>query len=156
MTSEVLHQAAAEMFIEILLGSGSARFRAEGCSMLPAVLPGDLLQIERTPFTEIELGDIVLFRNGSRLFLHRVFERQVTRLITRGDALKSPDAPVDEQSYLGRLATIERNDRILTPSRTTSWFAAILKRSDLAIRALLTLRQMKQRFTPGAEIAEAR
>jgi hypothetical protein len=86
--------------------------------MVPSILPGDLVLIQRASPHEISPGEVVLFLQEGRLFVHRVVDRKVVAtagrsekscLITRGDRLRHEDPPVTEPELLGRLVSIERD-----------------------------------------------
>src|ERR1700758_403813 len=74
------HALKCELAGEVLRSSGKLRLRVTGCSMLPAVWPGDTLFVERTTRESVEEGDIVLYERDRRFFVHRVVRK------TRADA----------------------------------------------------------------------
>ena len=135
-----------ELAAEVLRSWGRLRLRATGASMLPAVWPGDILSVRSHDAAEALPGDIVLFGREGRLVAHRVVERTIHQgvpyWITRGDTLDHHDPQVSSHELLGRITSIQRGSRRLTPhqsvaSRFASW---ILCRSELATRLLLRLR----------------
>jgi hypothetical protein len=88
--------------------------------MVPSILPGDLVLIQRASLHEISPGEVVLFLQKGRLFVHRVVDRKIVAtagqleescLITRGDRLRHEDPPVTEPELLGRLVSIERDNQ---------------------------------------------
>ena len=107
---------------EVVRAFGEVRLRVFGTSMVPSILPGDLVLIQRASLDEISPGEVVLFFQKGRLFVHRVVERKVLAasgrpeescLITRGDRLRHEDPPVTSSELLGRVVSIERDDRIV-------------------------------------------
>jgi signal peptidase I len=105
---------------EVVLTFGELRLRVFGTSMVPSILPGDFVSIHRAGLNEISPGEIVLFRQLDRLFVHRVVDRKVMAaaagaegpcLITRGDRLRHNDLPVTSSELLGRVISIQRGDR---------------------------------------------
>ena len=98
-----------ELTAETLRYSGSARVCVQGSSMLPSIRPGDEIELHSTSMEKIKTGDVVAYRRGERLFVHRV--AGVDPLITRGDTLPQADAPVSESEFLGRVATVTRNGK---------------------------------------------
>ncbi len=105
---------------EIVLTFGELRLRVFGTSMVPSILPGDFVSIHRAGLNEISPGEIILFRQLDRLFVHRVVDRKVMAaaagaqgpcLITRGDRLRHNDPPVTSSELLGRVTAIQRGDR---------------------------------------------
>jgi hypothetical protein len=122
------------LFEETLRASGSARLRVQGSSMLPAICPGDELEIQSCDSSQCEIGDVVAFSRDGRLFVHRVIGRDSGgNLLTQGDALLASDAPVCADEHLGKVAGVER-DRQAVPMRT-SWLqraaAALFRRSRI-------------------------
>ena len=146
---------------EVLLTSGHLRLRAMGTSMLPAIWPGDELVIHRAAIDEFRRGEHVLFMRGGSLFVHRVIGRSgslsAPALLTRGDAMPAPDAPVTREEVLGRVVEIRRIGRPIHPRGTRFLSRAIgmsLNRSDRLRGLALRLHQVRSRLhrTP----AEAR
>jgi len=113
-------ESACGLAEEIVRSFGEVRLRVFGTSMAPSILPGDLILIRRASLQEISPGDVVLFLQKGRLFVHRVVDRKVAAtaecpeescLITRGDRLRHEDPPVSSSELLGRVVSIERNTR---------------------------------------------
>jgi hypothetical protein len=111
--------------------------------MLPAIWPGDVLEVHRESPAKIFAGDVVVFRREGRFLAHRVVEKlggtDGTVLITRGDRLEQADPPVSPEELLGRVIWVRRGHRRLRP-RLTLWGRAaswVLRRSEFCTRALL-------------------
>lgn len=126
---------------EVVRNFGEVRLRVFGTSMVPSVLPGDLVLIHRADVEEISIGEIVLFLQMGRLFVHRVVDRKAmtfadgreeTFLITRGDRQRNNDSPVSSSELLGRVVSIEREHRQvdLLPNGTNQFIARLLRSSD--------------------------
>src|SRR5580700_9072625 len=93
-------ESACGLAGDVVRTFGVVRLRVFGTSMAPAILPGDLLSIERASLNEISMGDVVLFQQRGRFFVHRVVDckrtavagtHEKTCLITRGDRLGHDD-----------------------------------------------------------------
>jgi hypothetical protein len=126
------HSSLVSLFEQTLRVSGSASLRVQGSSMLPAICPGDEVEIQSCNSGECEIGDVVAFSRGGRLFVHRVIGRDSGgNLLTQGDAILAPDAPVCADEYLGRVAGLERDGQAV-PIKI-SWLqraaAALFRRS---------------------------
>lgn len=125
--------------------------------MLPAVLPGDELIVEKRGIAQLHPGEVVLFTRGGRLCAHRVIAKEGSRLITRGDAMSRPDEPVAECEVLGRVEAINRGTSLvsLTPS-VPSWcnrtLSAVLRHSEASTKALLWM-LARRRFFSGDQYA---
>jgi len=100
---------------ELLRAAGSVQLAAFGYSMLPTLWPGDVLNVQTRSYAQVEAGQIILFAREGRFFIHRVLQKTDTDaerfLITRGDALPGPDAPVQPDEVLGRVMTVRRKGR---------------------------------------------
>jgi hypothetical protein len=117
------------------------RFRATGRSMLPTIHDGDGIVVESIDSGAIRTGDILLYRSPRGLLAHRVVEisrdasfvkrssspqSDASRFtlhdspfaphcfITRGDASRSSDDPVQPDQIIGRVVAVERQG-ILNP-----------------------------------------
>jgi len=105
---------------EVVRTFGEVRLRVFGTSMVPSIIPGDLISIHRASLNNISPGEVVLFLRTGRLFVHRVVDRKLVAtadspgescLITRGDRLRQDDPPVSSSELLGRVVYIERDNR---------------------------------------------
>lgn len=110
----------AELAAEILNASGSVRSVARGASMLPAIFPGDTLEIHARSFGEVRTGDVVLAKNEDLLYTHRVVREELRCgkrvLITRGDAVRFDDQQiVSEDEFLGCVEIVVRRGRRFRP-----------------------------------------
>ncbi|MFN2156547.1 MAG: signal peptidase I [Anaerolineae bacterium] len=83
-----------------------------GASMYPTIRDGDVVQVRPVKAGEIGIGDIFLFRNSGRLFVHRLVakSRQGDRLllIAKGDANPRPDKQVEHLDVLGKIVEVRR------------------------------------------------
>jgi hypothetical protein len=80
--------------------------------MYPTIRDGDVVQVRPVKAGEIGIGDIFLFRNSGRLFVHRLVakSRQGDRLllIAKGDANPRPDKQVEHLDVLGKIVEVRR------------------------------------------------
>jgi signal peptidase I len=118
---------------------GRVRIRVLGTSMAPAILPGDVLSVERADAAQVSPGEIVVFARPGRIVAHRVVAKRSEPggvLVTQGDRLRREDAPVSGDELIGRVTEVERRGaRIGVPSGTSMrWriFCRFLRFSDLA------------------------
>lgn len=81
--------------------------------MFPWIRPGDLVFVRRCEFSMVKPGDVILFEQGERYFVHRVLEKVSAGsvLITKGDAQDGADAPALQEQFLGRAIRIHRGRR---------------------------------------------
>jgi signal peptidase I len=82
------------------------RLRVYGESMLPALWPGDVVEIEGCSLDEARPGEIVLALRDGRLFLHRFVARCTPdTFLLRGDSMPASDPPYPSDALLGRMAS---------------------------------------------------
>lgn len=99
--------------------NGSVCFRVQGGSMFPWLRAGDVVFARLCALEQARAGQVVLFERDARLFVHRVLQHTTENsagiarplLITKGDALDGPDAPVSSSEFLGRVIRLNRNRR---------------------------------------------
>jgi hypothetical protein len=105
-------QVVNELAVESLRIAGRLRFRAQGASMIPAIMPGTEVEIERRD--AVAAGDIVLTRTPAGLRLHRLIEIRGEQFVTRGDNHRHEDPPISAENVLGTMRP--------RPSRPARWF----------------------------------
>jgi signal peptidase I len=129
-----------DLAAEIVRTFGEVRLRVFGTSMVPSILPGDLVSIQRAGISEISSGEIVLYSREGRLFVHRVLactnSPEQPLLITRGDRLDHNDPPVCSAELLGRVTSIQRSDG--RDNRQVEFPAEPFGSNVLMLRALRT------------------
>jgi hypothetical protein len=80
------------------------RLRVYGESMLPALWPGDFVEIESCSPEDARPGEIVLAMRDGQLFLHRLLSPcTLEGFRLRGDSLPHPDPEFPREAFLGRL-----------------------------------------------------
>jgi hypothetical protein len=91
---------------EVFRRGGQMRARGEvvGESMLPALWPGDVVEIESCTLEQVQPGDIVLAIRGDYLVLHRMAAAPTADgFLLRGDSVRLSDHPFSREAFLGRL-----------------------------------------------------
>jgi hypothetical protein len=84
----------------------SIRLRVYGESMLPAVWPGDVVEIASCSLADVSPGEIVLALRDGRLFLHRLVSHSTpASFLLRGDSMPTSDAPFPPEAFLGKLVS---------------------------------------------------
>ena len=73
-------------------------------SMWPALKEGDLVLIKGVDRDELNVGDIIVYRNkeNGTFTIHRVKELHENDLITKGDANFNEDSPVAYEDVIGK------------------------------------------------------
>jgi len=157
MTTET-QAVKCELAADVLRSYGTLRLQVTGCSMFPAVRPGDVLVVHRIPSSSVAKGDIVLFARDRRLFAHRVVASNGppgSRLLTQGDAMPAPDAPVCENEVLGKVSSIVRGGEHMLPRKASRaverLVGKLVHRSEVAARVILGIHGLRQasQIRPG-------
>src|SRR3989344_1111546 len=87
--------------------------RAEGTSMLPTLIPGDIVNLRKTGIEKVKVNDIVLVFKKNRFFVHRLIHKRGKTIVTRGDHNLSSDGQFRERNLLGKVVGVKRgNNRI--------------------------------------------
>lgn len=103
----------SELLEEILNKGKALKVRVTGESMRGSINSGDVVQLEKVKYTDLRIGDLLLFKSLSgNLVLHRLLRRYTTSsgdyIQTKGDSLTYMDTSVPIENILGRATVIER------------------------------------------------
>jgi signal peptidase len=80
------------------------RLKVHGESMLPALWPGDMVEIANCSPEELRTGEIVLAMREGRFFLHRLVAPCTPNgFLLRGDSMPGPDPLFPPEALVGRL-----------------------------------------------------
>jgi signal peptidase I len=153
-TRSSTHAARLGLVSEILQEFGNLSLRVNGNSMVPAIFPGEIVTVRRTPAGEVQSGDVILYLRGARFFAHRVVRSTKTSeeigWITRGDALFEDDPPVFERELLGTVVAIERTGKQIAPQRKRTiaglLIAWCLRRSGVALAICVRWHRFRNRL----------
>jgi len=140
--SQVDHGVRLNLAMEALREFGEIRFVARGLSMLPSILPGDMIVVRKARMDEIRRGEVVLYVRNECFHAHRAIGTDGgQQLITRGDASDQADPPVGKSEFLGRVTSVVRGLKTiqLKPEqglwiRFVQW---VLQHSGVATRCLV-------------------
>lgn len=95
--------AALAVVIALLNQLGLA-YPVKGRSMLPNLREGDLVFVKPCSTVDVNVGDIVVYKNGDIFVVHRVIEKVVrggeVLLMTKGDNNPFPDASLIDDEML--------------------------------------------------------
>lgn len=97
---------AAPFVQDVLARDGSAWVRESTDSMTPLVRAGDRLRLAPIDRAHVHPGDVVAYRRGPHLIVHRVLACDAAGVVTKGDALPSRDEPVPWHAVVGRVVTL--------------------------------------------------
>jgi hypothetical protein len=115
------------MAADTLRRGGHLRLEVRGESMLPALWPGDVVEIAGCSLRETRRGDIVLACREGRFFLHRLLTRfEADTFLARGDSMPGPDPCYHSGALLGKLIRVVRAGRTVSvPISFRPWFRAL-------------------------------
>jgi hypothetical protein len=138
-----------DLALDLLSKFGRLRLKVTGTSMLPGLLPGDVVELSGGGEAPA-VGDLVLFRRGSGLVLHRVLASHDAGLLTQGDGLRRPDPPLAAAEVLGKVVGLTRRNRPLPLRRRSGWRLhagrLLFGHSQLAARLFLRWRRFSARL----------
>lgn len=81
-------------------------------SMWPVLKKGDLVFIKGVHSKDdIQVDDVIVFRNSEGFTIHRVMKLNENNLITKGDANNISDAPIKYEDVVGKAVTF--NNKII-------------------------------------------
>ena len=102
--------------IEHLLANGTTiKIKPQGYSMYPLFVPGrDEACIERTDFSSLKRGDVILYRRDkSILVLHRIWKITDNSLYMVGDNQTEIEGPLRADQVRGKLTGFVRNGKFV-------------------------------------------
>lgn len=105
--------------VDVLRHSGRLRLQVRGESMLPALWPGDVVEIAARSLPSIRRGEIVFALREDHLFVHRFVARVgADRFVARGDSMPQADPLYEASALLGRIEGVVRNGRTVASPLT--------------------------------------
>src|SRR5881394_2633927 len=110
---------------ETLRRTGRLRLKVHGESMLPALWPGDIVDIAACSLKDLRRDEIVLGFQEGRFFLHRFLAPLGDDgFVTRGDSMPGPDPAFPADALLGKLTQVVRAGQTF-PAPVRPWSRAI-------------------------------
>ncbi len=108
MDSENISPIVLDLLKETLSEGKRMTIQASGNSMFPTIFPGDWITIQRIPFSEICLGDIILFKIEDKMVIHRVLRKEqvintIFKFYTKGDFRWWKEPSIMEDSYYAKV-----------------------------------------------------
>lgn len=86
------------------------RLTISGASMGRFLLPGDQIECRGISPTRIRCGDIIVYRKGGQLIVHRVVRKIQTNsglsFLTRGDSQYLSDGVIGQDQILGKVVAV--------------------------------------------------
>ncbi len=133
-------EALTELWQDVLARKGSNQAQVVSSSMFPVIRKGDRVRIQKAVWQDISFGDIIVFKRGGRLAVHRALGKGWRNgrryLLEKGDAVLWR-AAVPEDDLIGRVCTIESGSDTLNAS--AGWGRALQVALGLESYAALQL-----------------
>jgi len=127
---------------QILQAGNILRFVANGNSMRPFILDGEIVEIEPARPGQLKRGDVVLCRlEQDWLVLHRIVglkgDAGKQKLVIQGDAMPLPDGAITPEQVLGRVAAVYRGERRRRVDEHFLFFLAMIWMEAAPLRPIL-------------------
>ncbi|OIO87652.1 MAG: hypothetical protein AUK03_17620 [Anaerolineae bacterium CG2_30_64_16] len=119
-----------------------SRWPVQGASMWPLLQPGDVVEVahgkqgacpEAPPeFSEgcsegIRVGDILVYRAGERVVVHRLLRRAGDSWLLGSDHLPAADALIPSEAIIGRVIAVQApTGRLDLTSRPARWLGRLI------------------------------
>ena len=116
LNDQATSSAPFSIDIEQLLASGTTiKIKPKGYSMYPLFVPGrDEACIERTDFSSLKRGDVILYRRDkSILVLHRIWKITGNSFYMVGDNQTEIEGPLRADQLRGKLTGFVRNGKFV-------------------------------------------
>ncbi len=113
--SESLQQEVIRQLLKEGLGKNQRiRLHVTSKSMAPLLRPGDFVSIKQVDPTKLKRGDLLVLQREPDLVIHRlIMVDREGRFHTKGDSLPCCDSPVTALEVLGKVVTIEHDQRVI-------------------------------------------
>jgi signal peptidase I len=126
-----------------------------GDSMLPLLHDGDRVLVTHD-CAKIEPGDVIVFWQAERLFVHRITQRtQINGQIywrTKGDNAPDVDPPITAAQIIGKVIAIQRGaNEIDVTTRAWRWRGRFIAALTRGMQNMIALGENIKRRTLGAQ-----
>lgn len=103
------------LIFELLAQGLSVEFKVTGSSMAPLIRSHDVLSVAPVITERLRCGDVIAWKRGrDSLVVHRIISVRKRSFVTRGDAVNSPDGPIDTNQVVGKAIAVIRNGQSRT------------------------------------------
>lgn len=99
-------EVAVAVSLDVLARGGSLWVREASPSMLPLIRPGDELRLAPVSPGQVFRGTLIAYWRDARLIIHRVIARDAAGVVTKGDALTTPDPAVPWDRVVARVLAL--------------------------------------------------
>jgi len=103
--------AGTALLADLIARDGAAWARQASPSMAPLIQPGDAVRLVPLDRGQIARGALIAYRRGKMLVVHRLLAWGEAGVVTKGDALTSPDPLVAWDQVVAQVAALRRTDK---------------------------------------------
>ncbi len=104
--------AATALLADLIARDGAAWARQASLSMAPLIQPGDAVRLVPLDRGQIARGTLIAYRREERLVVHRLLAWGEAGVVTKGDALTSPDPLVAWEQVVAQVAALRRTGKL--------------------------------------------
>ncbi len=91
------------------------KIKTFGNSMFPLLMNGDIVYFQKIHFKNININDIIIFKQKDRYITHRVIYKTYSYLITKGENNFKADPKVYKKDIIGKLEKVKRGNIEFNP-----------------------------------------
>ena len=103
--------AATALLADLIARDGAAWARQASLSMAPLIQPGDAVRLVALDRGQIARGTLIAYRREEMLVVHRLLAWGEAGVVTKGDALTSPDPLVAWEQVVAQVAALRRTGK---------------------------------------------
>ena len=103
--------AATALLADLIARDGAAWARQASLSMAPLIQPGDAVRLVPLDRGQIARGSLIAYRREEMLVVHRLLAWGEAGVVTKGDALTSPDPLVAWEQVVAQVAALRRTGK---------------------------------------------
>jgi hypothetical protein len=104
-------RATAALLADLIARDGAAWARQASLSMAPLIQPGDAVRLVPLDRGQIARGALIAYRREEMLVVHRILAWGEAGVVTKGDALTSPDPLVAWEQVVAQVAALRRTGK---------------------------------------------
>ncbi len=103
--------AATALLVDLMARDGAVWARQASLSMAPLIQPGDAVRLVPLDRGQIARGTLIAYRREERLVVHRLLAWGEAGVVTKGDALSTPDPLVAWEQVVAQVAAVRRTGK---------------------------------------------
>jgi hypothetical protein len=127
------------------------KIKTFGFSMFPFFLDGDVLNVKKTSFRNINVDDFITFKRKDRYITHRVIYKNEKAgfVITKGDSNISHDGKVPSKKIIGKVSSLSRSGMNLNTDDLYLFQSSVYFQEISKVNKIFTRKKIKFVFLKG-------